>query len=105
MSPVGDAVYLGQCPYAALISDNPVICDIHAKALEQILAGTGQDVSLQSMDVFPKPGVCVAHLRRADITPHRSVPGSAGIEPAPDGKGSKPGKTRKTGKKQSRRTA
>jgi predicted ArsR family transcriptional regulator len=110
VSPVGDAVYLGQCPYAALIAENPVICDIHAKALEQILAGTGQDVELVAMDVFPRPGVCVAHLRRPDVAPYRTVLGRTGIEPAPDGKGTKSGKSRKTskpakGKKQSRRTA
>ncbi len=107
VSPVGDAVYLGQCPYAALIAENPVICDIHAKALEQILAGTGQDVELVAMDVFPRPGVCVAHLRRPDVTPYRTVPGRTGIEPAPAGRSAKSGKPRKTGKnkKQSRRTA
>lgn len=76
VSPVGDAVYLGQCPYAALVADHPVICDIHAKALEQVLAGTGQDIELESMDVFPRPGVCVAHLRRPDATPARVVSGS-----------------------------
>jgi predicted ArsR family transcriptional regulator len=109
VSPVGDAVYLGQCPYAALIAENPVICDIHAKALEQILAGTGQDVELVSMDVFPRPGVCVAHLRRPDVAPYRTVTGSAGIEQAPDGKGTESAKMSKAGKtkrkKQSRRTA
>lgn len=75
VSPVGDAVYLGGCPYASLIAANPVICDIHARAVEQVLAGTGQDVHLASMDVFPRPGVCVAHLRRADLTPQRVVQG------------------------------
>jgi predicted ArsR family transcriptional regulator len=68
-SPVGDAVYLGNCPYAALVAEHPVICDIHARALEQVLEGTGQDVELESLDVFPRPGVCVAHLRRKDVDP------------------------------------
>lgn len=77
VSPVGDAIYLGHCPYAALIKDNPVICDIHAHAVEQILAGTGQPVELESVDVFPRRGVCVAHLRRADVQPQRVVAGSA----------------------------
>lgn len=69
VSPTGDTVYLGRCPYAALVREHPVICDIHARALEQVLAGTGQDVRLDSLDVFPRPGVCVAHLRRADAQP------------------------------------
>ncbi len=80
VSPVGDAIYLGKCPYAALIEDNPVICDIHAHAVEQILAGTGQPVELAAVDVFPRRGVCVAHLRRPDVEPQRVVAGSA-----PDG--------------------
>lgn len=74
-SPVGDAVFLGNCPYASLIADHPVICDIHASALEQVLASTGQDVRLASLDVFPRSGVCVAHLRRPDIEPMRVVRG------------------------------
>jgi predicted ArsR family transcriptional regulator len=75
VSPVGDAVYLGNCPYAGLVAGNPAICDIHARAVEQVLAGTGQDVQLASMDVFPRPGVCVAHLKRGDRRPHRVVKG------------------------------
>jgi predicted ArsR family transcriptional regulator len=77
-SPVGDAVYLGNCPYAALVTEHPSICDIHARALEQVLAGTGQDVELAALDVFPRRGVCVAHLRRKDVEPMRIVRGTAG---------------------------
>jgi len=76
VSPVGDAIFLGRCPYAELIAENPVICDIHAHAIEQLLAGTGQPVELASLDVFPRRGVCVAHLRRSDRVPHRVVAGS-----------------------------
>lgn len=75
VSPVGDTVYLSGCPYAALVADHPVICDIHASALEQVLAGTEQDIELEALDVYPKPGVCVAHLRRADTEPARVVRG------------------------------
>jgi|GEM_PF-503265 predicted ArsR family transcriptional regulator len=104
VSPVGDAVYLGQCPYAALVADHPVICDIHAKALEQVLAGTGQDIELESMDVFPRPGVCVAHLRRPDVVPARVVSGSgegSRLSPQPTSKRSKS----KSKKQSKRRTA
>jgi len=76
VSPVGDAIYLGRCPYADLVVDNPVICDIHAHAVEQLLAGTGQPVELASLDVFARSGLCVAHLRREDLVPHRVVEGS-----------------------------
>ena len=79
VSPTGDALYLGQCPYAALVAEHPVICDIHARALEQVLADTGQDIALESMDVFPRPGVCVAHLRRSDVAPMRVIRGGEGV--------------------------
>jgi predicted ArsR family transcriptional regulator len=80
-SPVGDAVYLGNCPYAALVAEHPSICDIHARAVEQLLAETGQDVELESLDVFPRRGVCVAHLRRTDIEPMRIVRGTSERKP------------------------
>lgn len=73
VSPVGDTVYLSACPYAALVAEHPVICDIHANALEQVLAGTEQDVSLAALDIYPRPGVCVAHLKRDDTKPARVV--------------------------------
>lgn len=75
VSPVGDTLYLTGCPYAALVAEHPVICDIHASALEQVLAGTEQDIALNALDVYPRPGVCVAHLRRADTEPARVVRG------------------------------
>ncbi len=75
VSPVGDTVYLSGCPYAGLVAEHPVICDIHASALEQVLAGTEQDIALESLDVYPKPGVCVAHLLRGDTEPARVVRG------------------------------
>jgi predicted ArsR family transcriptional regulator len=100
VSPVGNAVFLGNCPYAALVHEHPIICDIHAQALEQVLAGTGQDVELESLDVFARPGVCVAHLRRKDVTPDWVVPG-APREVAV----SADGQTKQKRKKKSRRTA
>jgi predicted ArsR family transcriptional regulator len=75
VSPVGDTVYLSGCPYAALVAEHPVICDIHANALEQVLAGTEQDVRLGALDIYPRPGVCVAHLKRDDTKPARVVRG------------------------------
>ena len=91
----------GDCPYASLVQEHPVICDIHARALEQVLAGTGQPVELESMDVFPRPGVCVAHLRRGDVEPGRVI---AGSEPAkgPPGTGRRP---ERAATKKSRRQA
>ncbi|MGB7982167.1 MAG: hypothetical protein WCF36_15405 [Candidatus Nanopelagicales bacterium] len=72
-NPVGDEITLRACPYAELIDEHPVICDIHAELLREVLARTGQPVTLARLDVLPRPGLCVAHLDRADMTPVRTV--------------------------------
>lgn len=68
-SPVGDQITLRACPYAALVHEHPVICDIHAELLGEVLSRTGQPVTLDRLDVFPRPGMCVAHLHRPDTDP------------------------------------
>jgi predicted ArsR family transcriptional regulator len=72
-NPVGDEITLRACPYAELVNEHPVICDIHAELLGEVLARTGQPVTLASLDVFPRPGLCVAHLRRPDADPEWTV--------------------------------
>lgn len=72
-NPVGDEITLRACPYAQLVQDHPVICDIHAALLGEVLTRTEQPVSLDHLDVFPRPGLCVAHLRRPDAQPERVV--------------------------------
>lgn len=73
-NPVGDAITLRVCPYADLVRDQPVICDIHAELLGAVLGRTRQPVALDRLDVHPRPGLCVAHLRRPDAGPERVVP-------------------------------
>jgi predicted ArsR family transcriptional regulator len=72
-NPVGDQITLRACPYAELVHEHPVICDIHAELLGEVLARTAQPVTLASLDVFPRPGLCVAHLRRPDVDPEWTV--------------------------------
>ena len=82
-NPVGDEITLRACPYADLVYDHPVVCDIHAALLGQVLTRTKQPVALTRMDVFPRPGLCVAHLDRADARPAWSVtPAAADGTPA-----------------------
>lgn len=83
-NPVGDEITLRACPYAELVSEHPVICDIHAALLGEVLTRTGQPVTVVSLDVFPRPGLCVAHLRRPDAQPEWTVepPARAGGRPA-----------------------
>ncbi len=80
VSGAGDAIELTGCPYAAIVEDNPVVCDIHAALVVRLLDQTGQPVSMESMEVWTRPGLCVARLGRPDIRPDRSI--------APDGSGS-----------------
>lgn len=71
---VGDEITLRACPYADLVREHPVICDIHAQLLGEVLRRTEQPVHVASLDVFPRPGLCVAHLRRPDAEPEWVVP-------------------------------
>ncbi len=73
VTPLGDRIDLRSCPYADLVADRPVICDIHAALLLQLLEASGQPVELERFDVFPRPGVCTAHLRRSDQRPVRTI--------------------------------
>jgi predicted ArsR family transcriptional regulator len=89
-NPVGDEITLRACPYAALVHEHPVICDIHAELLGEVLARTAQPVTLASLDVFPRPGLCVAHLRRPDVDPEWTVELP---DPAPRARVSRSGST------------
>ncbi|MHB1166564.1 MAG: helix-turn-helix transcriptional regulator [Candidatus Nanopelagicales bacterium] len=72
-NPVGDQITLSACPYGSLVHKHPVICDIHAELLGEVLARTGQPVTLARLDVFPRPGLCTARLRRPDLVPARTI--------------------------------
>lgn len=75
---VGDAISVRACPYAQMVAEHPVICDIHSALVERVLRETGQPVSLASMEVWTRPDQCVARLRRADFQPSRSIVGNHG---------------------------
>jgi hypothetical protein len=72
------------------VHEHPVICDIHAELLGEVLARTTQPVTLASLDVFPRPGLCVAHLRRPDVDPEWTVELP---DPAPRARVSRSGST------------
>ncbi len=79
---VGDRIELRGCPYAALVAERPVICDIHAALLVELLRGSGQPVTLRGLDVWTRRGLCVARLDRPDLRPSRSIaPPEAVAEP------------------------
>ena len=70
---MGDAITVTDCPYADLVDDNPVICDIHTALVVRLLNQTGQPVTVESMDVWARRGMCVARLNRPDIVPARVI--------------------------------
>lgn len=61
--PLGDRLYLQQCPYAAARSSIPSVCELHLGLLRGALAATDSGVQVTSLDVEPRPGLCVAHLQ------------------------------------------
>jgi predicted ArsR family transcriptional regulator len=87
-NPVGDAIAVTQCPYAALVDDNPVICDIHTALIARLLKQTGQPVTVGTVDVWARPGICIAHLNRPDLKAARTITANARgrVAPATSGK-------------------
>lgn len=78
-----DEITMTQCPYAELVGDVPVICDIHGALLSGILRDSGQPVTVESLDVWAREDMCVAHLRRTDLRPFRTIEGSDFMDPSP----------------------
>ena len=72
-STIGDSITIGNCPYATLIADHPVICDIHTELLATVLHASNQGVEVEAMDVWVKPTLCRARLIRPDMSPARSI--------------------------------
>lgn len=69
----GDAISLTGCPYADLVDETPMICDIHAALISRLLRESGQPVTVESVDVWVSPEMCVARLGRPDRIPSRSI--------------------------------
>ncbi len=70
---LGDRIDLQRCPYASLVDERPVICDIHAALITQLLDASGQPVTLTRLDVWSRRGHCTAHLERPDVQPAWTV--------------------------------
>lgn len=81
-SPLGDSITLRTCPYAALVADHPVICDIHTALLTDLLHRTDQGVELEQMQVWTTPTACLARLNRPDLTPERVISRPAKATPS-----------------------
>jgi predicted ArsR family transcriptional regulator len=72
-NPMRDELTLTECPYASLVEQHPMICDVHAALVSELLTRSGQPVSIETLEVWAKPGVCIAHLNRMDQRPARTI--------------------------------
>jgi predicted ArsR family transcriptional regulator len=59
----GRRIEMRRCPFYALAEDSPqVICTLHHGIVDGALEGSGE--SVDRLDPFVEPTLCVAHLRR-----------------------------------------
>lgn len=87
VSPLGESIALHSCPYAALVADHPVICDIHTALLSDLLRRTDQGVQVERMEVWATPTACLARLSRPDLIPERVVTPMAPSDTTPSTSG------------------
>lgn len=61
----GDRVEMRRCPFYALAEGSPqVICTLHRGLIDGALAEAGSEETVERLDPFVEPGLCVAHLAR-----------------------------------------
>jgi predicted ArsR family transcriptional regulator len=61
----GDRIEMRRCPFYALAEGAPqVICTLHHGIVDGALDEAGSDESVERLDPFVEPGLCVAHLGR-----------------------------------------
>jgi len=65
--PLGDRLYLRSCPFAELARHNAGVCQMHRDLLTGFFEELAADVQVEGLDIFVRPDLCVAHLRRADL--------------------------------------
>jgi predicted ArsR family transcriptional regulator len=61
--PMGDRIYLQQCPYREIVARYPSVCDLHLGLMRAAFAQAGGRVEVDRLDVDVRPGLCVAALR------------------------------------------
>jgi predicted ArsR family transcriptional regulator len=62
----GDEIEMRRCPFYALAEDSPqVICTLHHGIIDGALAAADSEQTVDRLDPFVEPGLCIAHLGRA----------------------------------------
>lgn len=68
----GDRLEMRRCPFYALAEDSPqVICTLHHGIVEGALDEGGSDLTVERLDPFVEPGLCIAHLTARFAPPAR----------------------------------
>jgi predicted ArsR family transcriptional regulator len=61
----GDQVEMRRCPFYELAESSPqVICTLHHGIIDGALAEAGSEQTVERLDPFVEPGLCLAHLAR-----------------------------------------
>ncbi len=62
----GDRIEMRRCPFYALAEESPeVICTLHHGIIDGALAEGSAGLTVERLDPFVEPALCVAHLRSA----------------------------------------
>jgi predicted ArsR family transcriptional regulator len=68
----GDRLEMRRCPFYALAESSPqVICTLHQGIVEGALEEAGSDQTVERLDPFVEPGLCVAQLTAREAPPAR----------------------------------
>lgn len=60
----GNRLEMRRCPYYALAEDSPqVVCTLHHGIIDGALAEAGSEQTVERLEPFAEPGLCIAHLR------------------------------------------
>jgi predicted ArsR family transcriptional regulator len=63
----GSEIHMRRCPFHDLAETNPeIVCGVHRGLLSGALTELGSDLAVEGLDVFVRPDLCVARLRRRD---------------------------------------
>jgi predicted ArsR family transcriptional regulator len=61
----GDCLEMRRCPFYALAEDSPqFICTLHRGIIDGALAEAGSEETVERLDPFVEPGLCVARLAK-----------------------------------------
>jgi predicted ArsR family transcriptional regulator len=61
----GTEIHMRRCPFHALAETNPaIVCGVHRGLISGALAELGSDLDVEGLDVFVRPDLCVARLRK-----------------------------------------